>query len=96
LLVRKEKENLNLNIKYFRYLNNNFLSEIENLESNVELSILNLSGNRIKKIQGLGSLVKLGNLYLDKNLIETTEDLEKLLECPSISVVRNIEFFKQN
>jgi Leucine-rich repeat (LRR) protein len=87
LSVIKRLKKIIFDSKFFRYLNNNFISEIENLENNVELSILNLSGNRIKKIQGLGSLEKLGNLYLDKNLIETIDDLEKLLECPSISVV---------
>lgn len=74
-------------ILIYRYLHNNFIETIENLDENTQLSTLNLASNKIKKISGLDKLAKLSNLYLEKNLIDTVEGIRPVLECPSIAVV---------
>lgn len=71
----------------FRYLHNNLIENIENLDDLIHLSTLNLSGNRFKELSGLSNLKQLTNLYVEKNNIESVEAIKPILDCPYIAVV---------
>ena len=59
-------------------LYDNQISKLENLESLVNLEILDVSHNRIRKIEGLENLTKLKKLYLVSNKINKIENVSHL------------------
>ena len=62
-------------------LYDNQISKLENLESLVNLEILDVSHNRIRKIEGLENLTKLRKLYLVSNKINKIENVSHLKVC---------------
>ncbi|PRP83891.1 rhamnogalacturonase B [Planoprotostelium fungivorum] len=70
-----------------RYLMNNLIGKLENLESLLQLDTLALSNNHVGKIENIEKLTKLHTLQLDSNQLETLEDVEQLTSCPSIGVL---------
>ena len=59
-------------------LYDNQISKLENLDSLVNLEILDVSHNRLRKIEGLENLTKLKKLYLVSNKITKIENLSHL------------------
>ena len=59
-------------------LYDNQITKLENLESLVNLEILDVSHNRLRKIEGLENLTKLKKLYLVSNKIARIENLSHL------------------
>ena len=56
----------------------NKIAKIENLESQTELTMLELGANRIRKIENLEKNTKLAEIFLGKNKIVTVENLAHL------------------
>jgi Leucine-rich repeat (LRR) protein len=70
-----------------RYLQNNCIDEIENLDTLSHLDTLNLEHNNISTIQNLACCPGLRTLHLGHNNLETVEDIEHLAECENVSVL---------
>ncbi|VWU52995.1 leucine-rich repeat protein [Hepatocystis sp. ex Piliocolobus tephrosceles] len=68
----------------FRYLQNNDISTIENINCS-SIVILNLSNNKIKKISNLKHLKFLEKLNISNNLIENIEDLNEVTHLESLT-----------
>ncbi|KAF8571324.1 hypothetical protein P879_01603 [Paragonimus westermani] len=62
---------------------------IENLDSLVHLTVLDLSFNRIKHIENLGALVCLRKLFLVHNRISKIENLENLVQLEMLELGSN-------
>lgn len=70
-----------------RYLHNNLIEKIENLDELTHLSTLNLSGNRLKDLSGISNVKQLTNLYVEKNVIDTVDGIKPILGCTYLAVV---------
>jgi hypothetical protein len=65
------------------------ISKIENLETLINLTTLDLSFNRITKIENLEALKNLTTLDLSFNNIEKIENLESLKNLKKVNVINN-------
>ena len=68
-----------------RFLQQNCIEKIENLEPLSKLVTLNLSHNRIRVVENLGCLPVLRNLDLSSNCLTDYRDLAGLRECTSVA-----------
>ncbi len=70
------------------YISHNGLTEIQGLESNVNLTILDISNNRIKNLTNLKHLQKLQELWASYNQLESWKEVEQELgEFPELNTV---------
>lgn len=69
------------------YLSQNFIEKIENLESLVNLEILDLAHNKISVIENLGNLKKLKDLWLNNNLIKNFGDLSHISNLTELTCI---------
>eukprot|EP00795_Rhopilema_esculentum_P012763 gene12763-3495_t len=83
IVEKKENEE----VKYPRYLHQNLISKLENLEPLQFLDTLNVSNNIIEKIENISCIPKLNTLQIAHNRLKTADDLRHLLECHSVSVL---------
>jgi len=67
----------------YRYLQENCIKKIENLDHLTKLATLNLAQNFVTKVEGLGNC-KISTLNLKKNRIQTMEECVGLLECKEL------------
>lgn len=70
-------------------LNNNYIENMENLESLVHLKELDLSFNKINKIDNIEKLTKLEKLSFFENFIEKIENMDTLKKLRIFSIGRN-------
>ena len=70
-----------------RYIHQNCIKRIENLEECTELATLQISNNWLNCIENLSGLTRLSTLNVAHNNLETADDLRHLLACPNISVL---------
>jgi len=67
-----------------RYLQENIINRIENLDTLSVLDTLNLSTNAISKIENLAPCTRLNTIVIANNKIKTVDDVKGLLDCPSL------------
>jgi hypothetical protein len=68
-------------------LDQNFITELENLEKQYKLEILSIEDNQIGLIKGLDDLVSLTDLYLDNNFnIEFVDNIAHLPKLTTFTV----------
>ena len=70
-------------------LNNNKITQIQNLDKLTNLQKLDLNNNQIKKIQNLDKLTNLQNLRLGYNQITKIQNLNKLTELNTLYLSYN-------
>ena len=69
------------------YLSENRLKSIENLNGNVQLTVLDISKNQIEQLDNLQALVHLNELWFNDNQIKNAEELTKLVSIPTLKCI---------
>ena len=69
------------------YLSENRLKSIENLNGNVQLTVLDISKNQIEQLDNLQPLVHLNELWFNDNQIKNAEELTKLVSIQTLKCI---------
>lgn len=67
-----------------RYVQQNCLNRISNLEGCENLDTLNISTNQVSKLENLSCCKQLKTIIATNNQLETLESVQHLAECPGI------------
>ena len=69
-------------------MSHNGISEIENLENNINLQVLDVTANKISNLKGLSHLVKLTDFWCSYNQVSSFEEIGKELgKLPDLECV---------
>jgi protein phosphatase 1 regulatory subunit 7 len=69
------------------YLSENRLKSIDNLNGNVQLTVLDISKNQIEHLDNLQLLVHLNELWFNDNQIKNGEELAKLVPMQTLKCI---------